>query len=234
MKYYVCRSLPGCVHGIFLRSRLVTVVLQVGNVTVAFGPKIPDQNASLWLTAVPWGTSPSSAWHLYDRGVPVPIWELMDEYRDPYLGGWIVQILQDAYAHLLHRANKEVLHNLAIAGNRSTVQYLVSTGIGIHVKDSDGNTPLLAAVENGNLETAKQLLQSGARLTDTSQGGSPLLHVAAARGYADMCELLLWAGADLMEKDSAGETAMQIARRSPDKQVFDLLHEHARRYKHEL
>ncbi len=201
---------------------------------MAHGPKLSERDASEWLATVPWGTTPSSAWHLYDRGVPVPIWELMDRYRDPYLGGWLVQILQDAYAHLLHKANQEVLHNSAVAGNRSDVGYLVSSGISVHVKDRNGKTPLLAAVENGNVEAAKQLLQSGARMTDVPRGGPPLLHVAAAYGYSDMCELLLWAGANLMEKDSAGETAIQVARRTPNKKVIDLFHEHARQNKHEL
>jgi hypothetical protein len=211
-----------------------SLTVQVDDLTVAVGGKKYVDNGTSWLQSIPWGTKPSTAWQLYDRGPPVPIWELVHTSRDSYLGGWLVQILEDEYVRLLHKVNSEVLHNAVLAGNRSVIRFLVSSGIDVNQVGADGKTALQVAVELGELEAAKQLIQSGASLMIKPSIGPPLLHIAAARGHAEMCELLLRAGANIMEKDDAGETAVQVARRVHTDETLDFLHRYAGQYHYEL
>ncbi len=62
------------------------------------------------------------------------------------------------------RKLNEDLFLAAIWGNASDVYRLVKRGAHVNAVDSEGNTPLIAAVENGNTNTIISLLSLGAKI----------------------------------------------------------------------
>jgi ankyrin repeat protein len=89
---------------------------------------------------------------------------------------------------------------------------LMGKGARVDTTDTDGETPLLAAVKQGYTDLAGAILRRGGDLRAVEPGtGRTLLHLAALRGYGDMAELLLARGVDASAEDASGKTAFDYA-----------------------
>ena len=87
-------------------------------------------------------------------------------------------------------------------------QKLLTHGADVNLHDSDGDTALHGAAQNGNVEIIGLLLDKGANPNAKNKlGGTPLMW-AAVWGKDDAVRLLLKRGADPSVKDNDGITAL--------------------------
>jgi len=99
------------------------------------------------------------------------------------------------------------------------VEYLISKGANVNLKDSEGKTALLWASSN-SLENAKILISNGAKVNEAAVDGmTPFLQatlgVSSGKVPIEMCNLLRKNGANinasLTKKSAAGWTALHYA-----------------------
>lgn len=62
------------------------------------------------------------------------------------------------------------LHRAASAGSFESLQYLVTKGARLDVRDRDGSSPLDAAVCEGEFDCAQFLIEKGANITHIRDG----------------------------------------------------------------
>jgi uncharacterized protein len=95
--------------------------------------------------------------------------------------------------------------------DKERTQKLLAHGADVNAQDTDGDTALHGAAQNGNVEIIGLLLDKGANLNAKNKlGGTPLMW-AAVWGKDDAAQLLLKRGADPSLKDNDGITALQWA-----------------------
>lgn len=142
----------------------------------------------------------------------------------------VKKILNKAIAkkEVQERLRNQSADNLLLAsarnGNTAFVELLLEQGdICIEAKDSEGRTPLMAAVSNGHRDTASVLLENGAdpRARDRNNRTPLLLPVAADRG--DMVRFLLEKHANLAAKDNEEKTPLLLAAQQGSEEVVRLL-----------
>ena len=105
------------------------------------------------------------------------------------------------------------LFHATLSGWRSSVEWLLKQGAGVHLGFPNLRlTPLHAAVEHFQHGAAFLLLDAGARLEDRDIYGCTALHLAARDGLTKMCKLLLSRGASLDSRDRSGRDPEARAR----------------------
>lgn len=112
----------------------------------------------------------------------------------------------------------------ASRGGAPLVRLLLQNGARPDVRNSWGQTPLLAAAQHGNAENVELLLQAGAdpKPTEESFAMTPL-HLAALLGYRDVAEKLLAGGVDVHARDLEGRTPLDIALQYGQRGVIEAL-----------
>ncbi|CAB3983026.1 serine threonine- phosphatase 6 regulatory ankyrin repeat subunit A-like [Paramuricea clavata] len=115
-----------------------------------------------------------------------------------------------------------------IAGAVSVVKFLVrSMGDEAKLmKDKDGNTPLLLAVETGNQLVVRELLTNKAKeqlKIVRSDSGDSAFHYCARKKDVEMARILLDAGSAINLKNNEGQTAFHIAAYEGDESMIKLL-----------
>ena len=94
--------------------------------------------------------------------------------------------------------------------------FMLSRGANPNVKDSQGDTPLMAATRVGFVEGANLLIQQGAQVDLVNGNGETPLIVAAQTRNIPMIRILLTAGADPKKTDRiAGKSAIDYATGDP-------------------
>ncbi|XP_042320249.1 CARD- and ANK-domain containing inflammasome adapter protein-like [Sceloporus undulatus] len=141
----------------------------------------------------------------------------------------------------MNSSNETLLHVAAAHGHTEIIDYLISKGAKLEVKDKEGKTPLHRAAEKGHGRAVKMLLQAGASIYSLDrEGKAPLhlasqnhhthvlksileeearrhknhhnfLHMAALRNDSVLVQMLLKNGALIDAKDERGETALGYA-----------------------
>ncbi|XP_062974220.1 CARD- and ANK-domain containing inflammasome adapter protein-like [Elgaria multicarinata webbii] len=149
--------------------------------------------------------------------------------------------LKESEVNAVNSANETLLHIAAAHGHTEIIDYLISKGAKLEVKDKGGRTPLHRAAEKGHDKAVKMLLQAGANIYSLDQEGkSPLhlasqnhhahilksilkeearryknrhnfLHMAVLRDDSDLVQILLKNGALVDAKDEKGQTALGYA-----------------------
>ncbi|XP_025025282.1 ankyrin-3-like [Python bivittatus] len=138
-------------------------------------------------------------------------------------------------------ANETLLHIAAAHGHTEIIDYLISKGAKLEVKDNKGRTPLHRAAGRGHDKAVKMLLQAGANMYSFDQEGkTPLhlanqnqhihvlknilkeetrrhknqhnfLHMTALKDDSDLVQILLKNGALIDAKDERHQTALSYA-----------------------
>uniref|UniRef100_A0A913HGA6 asparaginase n=1 Tax=Strongyloides stercoralis TaxID=6248 RepID=A0A913HGA6_STRER len=118
---------------------------------------------------------------------------------------------------------KTGLHVACSQGNRDAVEYFLKCGANVHVKDVNGDTPLICAVRSKNYSCVKLLRLAGAVLPNIPIKIGVELCIAARMN--DLVLLKIWheAGAKMIEKDYAGNTAIDIAEKYGDEDTINYL-----------
>lgn len=149
--------------------------------------------------------------------------------------------IKDNHINALNSSSETLLHVAATKGHLRIMEYLISRGTKLDVKDKNGRTPLHRAAEKGHGDAVKVLLQYGACVYGLDIEGKTALHLAAqndhshiltmllkeeARSYrnqrnflhmaalkdeSSLAKMLLKAGASTDGKDERGETALSYA-----------------------
>ncbi len=105
------------------------------------------------------------------------------------------------------------IHNLleaCEAGDNLKVRELLLNGANVNAITSDGNSPLICAVEKGNLETIEILLEFHPKLDQTDKEGYSALHYACRACDFSIVELLIRNGAKFT-KDRWGVSILDLA-----------------------
>ncbi|GAB0193223.1 CARD- and ANK-domain containing inflammasome adapter protein-like [Grus japonensis] len=149
--------------------------------------------------------------------------------------------LKDNDISALNSSSETLLHVAAANGHLAIMEYLISKGAKIDVKDKKGRTALHTAAEKGRGDAVKVLLRCGAYMYSLDMEGKTPLHLAAqnhhshilkmllkkeARNYRNqhnflhmaalkdegsLAKMLLKAGASVDGKDEKGQTALSYA-----------------------
>ena len=147
----------------------------------------------------------------------------------------IVRVLLKAGADITEKTSDglSILHCIARspAGNKAVTELLIAKGSDVNARytpkesvESQGATPLHAAVAKGNAAVAEVLIKKGADVNaKLSMNNYTPLHLAAQYNLYELAELLVANGADLNSKGSKGESPLDIAISKGNKEVADLL-----------
>ena len=88
-----------------------------------------------------------------------------------------------------HPGNSPV-HYAAIYGRTRVLEAMLDRGVSPNLRDRNGRTLLMLAVENGHRDTARMLLRRGADPNARSALGETALELAKRRGDTEMMRLL--------------------------------------------
>ncbi|WP_341812159.1 ankyrin repeat domain-containing protein [Wolbachia endosymbiont (group A) of Conops quadrifasciatus] len=135
---------------------------------------------------------------------------------------------------LARNSHHTVLHS-AVSGNNEEVIKLVLNKIKetqrdvsqyIDAKDTEGDTPLMWATENGYVNATQILLDYGTDTEVRNNDGMKALYWAAKKSEEGVAKLLIDKGADVYAEDKDGKKPLDIARELwPHFRVTQLLYE---------
>jgi ankyrin repeat protein len=110
------------------------------------------------------------------------------------------------------QTGEAALHIVAKRGDTTYVSYLLARGADPNIKDGEGNTPLLVAVNNGAGGVIDLLVKGGANVNlGNGSGETPLIRAVQRRDLS-LVRILLAAGADPDQSDRiAGLSARDYA-----------------------
>ena len=98
---------------------------------------------------------------------------------------------------------KKTLFKLIKNHDLTNLLELLTLKVNVHIRDSEGSTPLHLAVELGYLDIVKLLVQNGAHLIATNLTESPL-QIAIGRRFYAIAKYLLENGAEVSPDDNSG------------------------------
>nr|XP_009500668.1 PREDICTED: ankyrin repeat, PH and SEC7 domain containing protein secG-like [Phalacrocorax carbo] len=88
-------------------------------------------------------------------------------------------------------ARRQLQHVAAANRHLKIMEYLISKGAKIDVKDKKGRTPLHRAAEKGHGDAVKALLRCGAYMYSLDMEGKTPLHLAAQNNHSPILKMLL-------------------------------------------
>lgn len=104
----------------------------------------------------------------------------------------------------------------ARAGDVSSLEQIIGSGVSIDALDRYGKTALMLAAHSGRVDAVERLASLGARLDVTVKFGLSALMLAIVAGHEDVARALVRAGADLTIRGTgapgfSGKTAHVLA-----------------------
>lgn len=112
----------------------------------------------------------------------------------------------------------------AQGGNAQDCAALIDIGADINWRNSDGETPLLAACKRGHTETISILLALGADPNLCGNDSLAPIHVCAKRGDGSSLDVLLDSASTITTvKTKNGQTALDIAKEKGYEQIYSRL-----------
>lgn len=107
------------------------------------------------------------------------------------------------------------LKEIILSDDETRLQAALDKGVPIDIQESDGNTPLCRAAEEGLIKMIKILLDRNAQVNLADRTGNTPLHCAAFMGRADVVRMLLDHHADINARTKGdqkyGETPLHLA-----------------------
>ncbi|KAI6229582.1 Asparaginase [Aphelenchoides besseyi] len=108
-------------------------------------------------------------------------------------------------------SSRTALHVAASNGHVEAANLLLRNGVSVHVKDSENENALQAAVRSKNLETIGALRKAGGHLIATNVRIGTELCMAASQEDIELLKAWKLAGASLNQSDYGGRTALHVA-----------------------
>ncbi|XP_065528614.1 CARD- and ANK-domain containing inflammasome adapter protein-like [Lathamus discolor] len=99
--------------------------------------------------------------------------------------------LKDNDINAINSSSETLLHVAAANGHATVMEYLISKGAKVDVKDKNGRTPLHRAAEKGHGDAVKVLLQSGAYLYSLDMKSKTPLHLTAQNNHSHIVKILV-------------------------------------------
>jgi uncharacterized protein len=120
------------------------------------------------------------------------------------------------------------LHLAAFFGHPKVTEYLLArdADVAARSRNSNGNTPLHAALAGNSTMVAGLLMGAGADVNAADGGGWRPLHIAAANNNIDAMKTLIAQGADVAAANREGQTALSIAQEKNQREAAALLRRH--------
>ena len=109
-------------------------------------------------------------------------------------------------------SGQTALHIATQRRDLTWMQYLISRGANVNIRDGRGQTPLVIATNFGFVEGVELLVSSGAKVDESSTTGETPLITAVHNRNVGLMRLLLKAGADPDRADNSGRSARDYAR----------------------
>ncbi|EAY14432.1 hypothetical protein TVAG_426250 [Trichomonas vaginalis G3] len=106
---------------------------------------------------------------------------------------------------------KHAIHIAAENDDLEMIQFLLSLGENINIKDKNGATPLHYAALDGCAKTVDFLVSHGADINAKDKDDKVPLHYTALRNYRECAKILISHGADLNAKDKDGNNPHHYA-----------------------
>jgi uncharacterized protein len=104
------------------------------------------------------------------------------------------------------------LHIVTHRRDVTWMQFLISKGANVNVRDVKGVTPLVAAVNANFIEGVELLVARNARLDESNNAGETPLITAVHNRNTGLMRILLKAGADPDRADNSGRSARDYAK----------------------
>jgi len=109
-----------------------------------------------------------------------------------------------------YKGNK-VFYDNCVLGNFEIIKSLLNKGFDVN-KETNGNSPLKAAVLSGNTDLVRLLIEQSADIhKPLNPSGTTILHQAAQSGIAEIIQLLVEAGHDINAVDTNGNSPLYVA-----------------------
>jgi len=149
---------------------------------------------------------------LAERGMDI---DLSDIRLDEFRGKLTIEIIELAKSRGCNIKEEQVgtglMHYAAYYGQISIMEYLLSQGLDINLRNREGKTPIYYATQNNRFQAIKYLHEHGADLNMLDNGGNSLMHIAAQEGGVHIIQWLLDQGASTNLTNLQGETPLNIA-----------------------
>lgn len=150
---------------------------------------------------------------------------LLSDRNKVHLISWLKEYADNLVKGAYFRPRTQV-YGLTLAssfGLMVVASSLISSGSSLHDRDSNGQTALHHAVENGHTDTAALLLDMGAEINSRDLDGSSPLHQASTNADEETAKLLILKGADVNAVDGYNATPLYRAAEAGDEAVTQLL-----------
>jgi len=120
------------------------------------------------------------------------------------------------------------LHLAAFFGHAKITELLLAHGAdaAARSKNTNGNTPLHAALAGNYAFAAGMLMGAGADVDASDAAGWRPLHIAAANNNLDAMKTLIAQGADVHAANGEGKTALSLAQEKNQREAVALLRRH--------
>ncbi|KAL7928629.1 hypothetical protein V8C35DRAFT_317810 [Trichoderma chlorosporum] len=151
--------------------------------------------------------------------------ELLKDTNRVHLIAWLKAYADNLAKGTYFRPRTQVF-GLGLAssfGLTAVASNLINSGSSLHERDSNGQTALHHAVENGHADTAALLLGRGAEVNSRDLAGSSPLHQASTKADETTVKLLILNGADVNAVDGYDATPLYRAAEAGDEAVARLL-----------
>jgi uncharacterized protein len=130
-------------------------------------------------------------------------------------GDKVTEALNEPGTQIINTKNfttgETALHIVVARRDLTWMQFLISNGANVNVRDNRGVTPLAQACQLNFVEGVEQLIKSGARLDEASDTGETPLINAMHSGNLMVARLLLRGGANPDRPDNSGRSARDYA-----------------------
>ncbi len=123
----------------------------------------------------------------------------------------------------VNQFNSTLLHIAVIHDNTKLVKLLISKGIKVNEKNTDGESALELAVNHKNMEIITLLLDNGSKVDTVYKNGKTTLSTAVSAGDYVLAELCLKHGADINQKGSEGFGLLNVAIANNEIRLIELL-----------
>ncbi|MGH0122561.1 UNVERIFIED_CONTAM: hypothetical protein FKN15_038111 [Acipenser sinensis] len=104
---------------------------------------------------------------------------------------YLEEILKVGNVNTVNSSHETLLHIAASHGQVQVIEYLLSKGAKLDVRDKNGSSPLHRAAERGHAQAVKVLLEAGANIYATDKKSKTPFHLAAQNNHLSIVTMLV-------------------------------------------